>query len=176
MITWLHLQYNLSYVIKFCWWAQWHKLWRHNLYFKIPLLSEGLISSKLQPYLLKQSLKTQKKLKESEIIYQNAIYICISWYSKVYWFPVKKYWCQQKTGITVPIFVIVGYVWQILGRGIFLPPPLSPIHEQPPKSPSWIGFKAKRDLNWAAHPSLQRIAFVSAIYCHWIRSPPSSRW
>ena len=93
------------------WWAHWHKLWRHNLYFKIPLLSEGLISSKLQPYLLKQSLKTQKNLKESEIIYQNAIYICISWYSKVYWFPVKKYWCQQKAGITVPIFVIVGYLW-----------------------------------------------------------------
>ena len=55
---------------------------RHNLYFKI--FQEGLeqqfllISSKLKPYLLTQSLKTQKKLKKLEIVYQNAIYICIS--------------------------------------------------------------------------------------------------
>ena len=26
---------------------------------------------------------TQEKLKELEIIYQNGIYICISWYSKI---------------------------------------------------------------------------------------------
>ena len=24
------------------------------------------------------------------IMYQNAIYICIFWYSKIYWFPAKK--------------------------------------------------------------------------------------
>ena len=29
---------------------------------------------------IKKFLKTQKNLKESEIIYQNAIYICILWY------------------------------------------------------------------------------------------------
>ena len=36
----------------------------------------------LQP-LLKKPLKTQKKLKELEIKCSNAIYICISWYSKI---------------------------------------------------------------------------------------------
>ena len=33
--------------------------------------------------MLIKSLKTQKKLKELEIMYQNAIYICISGYSKI---------------------------------------------------------------------------------------------
>ena len=35
----------------------------------------------------------------------------------------------------MPSFIIVGYVWQILGRG------LPPIREQPRKGPSWIGLK-----------------------------------
>ena len=71
-------------------------------------------------------------------MYQNAIYICISWYSKIWWFSVKKWWCQQnprgmlrdsyifwiffRWGITVSSFIIAGYAWQILGRGTFLPP------------------------------------------------------
>ena len=38
----------------------------------------------------------------------------------------------------MPSFIIVGYVWHILGRaGLFAPPP---IREQPRKSPSWIGL------------------------------------
>ena len=72
-------------------------------------------------------------------MYQNAIYICISLYSKICWFLVKKWWCQQNSwgvsrdsylfwiflrqGIAVPNFIIVGYVRHILGRGAFLPPP-----------------------------------------------------
>ena len=46
-----------------------------KLYFKIPLFEEGLeksillTSSKLQPCLLKQPLKTQRKLKELETMY-----------------------------------------------------------------------------------------------------------
>ena len=43
---------------------------------------DDILLTKLQPCLLKQSLKTQKKLKELEIMYQNAIYISISWCSK----------------------------------------------------------------------------------------------
>ena len=42
---------------------------------------------------IKKNLKTQEKLKEFmylEIMYQNAIYICISWYNKICWFTVKK--------------------------------------------------------------------------------------
>ena len=46
--------------------------------------------SKLWPCLLKQSLRTQKNLTELQITYQNAIYFCISWYSKNRWFPLKK--------------------------------------------------------------------------------------
>ena len=37
----------------------------------------------------------------------------------------------------MPSFIIVGYVWQILGRGEKGPP----IREQPRKYPSWIGLK-----------------------------------
>ena len=107
---------------------------------------------------LKQSLKTQKKLKGLGIMYQNATYICFSWYSKICWFPLKKCWCQQNSrsvsrdshnfwiflrlGITVPSFIILGYVWQILGRGTFLP--IQPyIFEQPRKGLSWIGLRQK---------------------------------
>ena len=35
--------------------------------------------------------------------------------------------------------IIVGYVWQTLGRGAFLVPPF--ILEQPRKGPSWTGLK-----------------------------------
>ena len=38
-------------------------------------------------HFLKQFLKTPKKLKHLEIICKNAIYTCISWYSKNCWFP-----------------------------------------------------------------------------------------
>ena len=87
-------------------------------------------------------------------MYQNAVYICISWYSKICLFPVKKCWFQQNSkgapldsnicwiffrlGVTVPIFIILGNVWQILGRGAFCPPHPLPIREQLRKSPSWI--------------------------------------
>ena len=47
---------------------------------------------------IKKYLKTQKKLKELEIMYQNTIYICISWYSKICWFPVKKHLRQHNSG------------------------------------------------------------------------------
>ena len=71
-------------------------------------------------------------------MYQNPIYTCISWCSKICQFLVKKCWCQQnpknvsrdlysfwvflRKGITVPNFIIVGYLWQILGRGPKRPP------------------------------------------------------
>ena len=65
------------------------------LYFKKTEQLFFLTSSKLQPYLLKLFLKTQKKLKELDIMYQNAIYICISWYGKICWFLLKQLWFQQ---------------------------------------------------------------------------------
>ena len=110
-------------------------------------------SSKMTMF-IKQSLKSQEKFKELESMYQNAIYICISWYSKIWWFSVKKWWCQQNSrgvsrdsyifriffrwGIIVSRFIIAGYVWQILRRGTFFPP--SPIHEHRRKIPSSIGL------------------------------------
>ena len=36
-VTWPHLQYNLSRVIKFCWWCHGLELWHHHFYFKIAL-------------------------------------------------------------------------------------------------------------------------------------------
>ena len=30
-------------------------------------------------------------------MYQNQIYMCIFWCSKIFWFPMKKCWCQQKS-------------------------------------------------------------------------------
>ena len=74
-------------------------------------------------------------------MYQYTIYICISWYNKIWQFPVRKCCCQRnservshdsyifwiffRSGITVPSLIIVGHVWQILGRGAFLPHPPS---------------------------------------------------
>ena len=90
-------------------------------------------------------------------MYHKSIYICISWYSNICWFPVKKCWFSRTQGvyhviyiffliflryvITVPCLIFVGYVWQILGWGwgLFTPPPPS-ICEQPQKCPSWIGL------------------------------------
>ena len=85
-------------------------------------------TSKLLPCFLKQLLKTPKKLKEWEIMYQNPIYTFISWCSKICWFLVKIRWCQQNArvvsrdlyifwiffryngSIVVQSFIIVGYV------------------------------------------------------------------
>ena len=56
-----------------------------------------MTSSKLQPCLLKMSLKTPKKLTEFGIIYLKTIYICISWYNKKFWFSLKRSWSQQNS-------------------------------------------------------------------------------
>ena len=45
---------------------------------------------KILTTLLNQSLKTQEKLEELEIMYLNGLCIYISWYSKICWFMVKK--------------------------------------------------------------------------------------
>ena len=134
----------------------------------------SLTSSRLLPYLWKKVLKTENKLKEQEIMYRYATYICISWYSKICWFPVKKCWCEQNsTGmssewcifwiffsqvITVPNFIIAGYMWQIIGKGGLLWG-LS-IHEQPRKGPSWIGLK--RDCSTCVFLSLLRNFYRTA--------------
>ena len=37
------------------------------------------------------SQKKKTKLKELQILYENAIYICISWSSNIYWFLVENW-------------------------------------------------------------------------------------
>ena len=87
---------------------------------------------------------------------------------------MKKCWCQQNSrdvssdlyifwvfpryGITAPSFIIVGYMWQILGRGAKkIPPP--PIHKQSRRSPSWIELTISR----APIPICQAVFAISAI-------------
>ena len=59
------------------------------------------------------------------MLYQNANYTCISWYSKIFWFPVNNCWCQQDS-------------WN-LSRDSYIF--WIHIREQPQKRPSWIGLK-----------------------------------
>ena len=59
----------------------------------------------------------------------------------------------------MPSFIIIGYVWHILGRGPFWPPP---IREQPRKSPSWIGL----NVSWVyVHQSLFFFVILSTFFC-----------
>ena len=53
------------------------------------------------------------------------------------------FWIFLRYVITAPSFIIVGYVWQILGRGVDLFGLPTPIREQPRKSLSWIGLNVK---------------------------------
>ena len=103
---------------------------------------------KIVKELWKKSLNTQKKFNKLEVMNQNAMYICISRYIKICWFPLKKCWYQHNSrgvsrdlyifeifvgsGITFPSFVIARYVWQILGRIAFL---VSPHKWRAPKRP-----------------------------------------
>ena len=53
---------------------------------------------KIRARFIQKPSKIQEKLKESEIMYQNSIYICVSWYNKICQFSLKIWWCQQKPG------------------------------------------------------------------------------
>ena len=44
---------------------------------------------KIVTMFIKTIFRDSKKGKELEIMYQNLIYICVSWYSKICWFLVK---------------------------------------------------------------------------------------
>ena len=48
------------------------------------------------------------------------------------------FWIFFRYGVTVPIFINIGYLWKILGGGAFL---ALPIREQPRKGPSWIRLR-----------------------------------
>ena len=55
----------------------------------------------------------------------------------------------------MPSFIIIGYVWQILGRGAFLPPPH--IREQLQKCPSRIGLI--NNISFSGQISQKRLDF-----------------
>ena len=62
-------------------------------------------------------------------------------------------------------FVIVWFMWQVLGRGDILPP----IHKQLRKSPSWIGSKllsnTEKTVTWTGCKSqfdINKVAFIKA--------------
>ena len=71
--------------MKFCCWRHWQNydlitFISKDLYFK---KAQNSYFWKIVTMFIKTILKTPKKLKELEIMYQNPIYICISWYSKI---------------------------------------------------------------------------------------------
>ena len=130
-----------------------------------------LVSSKLQTFLLKQPIKFKRKSNKLEIIYENAIYICIFSYSKICWFLVKSlmipaklkksvtwfayfldfYWVKYK----LASFIVVEYVWQILGRfvlSIFAPNPSTSSVSSPkkthPNTFHWNKYDASGSIKW----------------------------
>ena len=48
-------------------------------------------------------------LKELEIMNQNAIYTCISWYSKICWFPVKNAYARKTQEMCHVIHIVSGF-------------------------------------------------------------------
>ena len=106
-------------------------------------------------FILKKSLKTQEKLKELEIMNQNTIFICISWYSKICWFLLKNADVSRNQGVRHAIHIIFGFSLRYncvklhhcriyvtdFREGGFLAPYT---REQSRKSPSWIGLTEPR--------------------------------
>ena len=73
--------------------------------------------------IIKKIFKDSKKVKELEIMFQNAIYVYIFWYNLLMSAELKGmshdsyiFYVFFSYGITVPGFIIVRYVWKILGR------------------------------------------------------------
>ena len=58
-----------------------------------------------------------------------TVYICISWYSKICWFPMKKCWCQCAkfhhcricvTGFTKKAFLFSRFLWAATKRPMWI--------------------------------------------------------
>ena len=50
---------------------------------------------KIVSVFIKTIFKDSRKVKK--IMYQKSVYISISYYSKICWVPMKKYWSQQNS-------------------------------------------------------------------------------
>ena len=102
--------------------------------------------------MLKKLIKTQEKFKELEVMYQNLIYICIFWYSKICWFPVKMLISAELRGCVTWFIYFLDLPWVKYNCAKFHhcricvtdfreggPFCHTSIREQPRKSPPWIG-------------------------------------
>ena len=82
---------------------------------KLFILSQGHPSKKVFfSGQIKTIFKDSKELKELKIMHQNAVYISISWYSKIRWFPVKNCWCQQNSrGVSRDLYIFGSYLRKV---------------------------------------------------------------
>ena len=107
---------------------------------------------------IKTTLKDLRKIRRIRNYVSKWIYICISWYSKICWFPEKKCWCQQNPScVSCDSYSFWNFfryksanfhhcricVTDFREGGGFL---ALPIREQPQKSPTWIGLKQKSNI------------------------------
>ena len=135
-----------------------------------------LTSLKLWPRLWKKSLTTQEKLEELDITYLNGIYIYVSWYSKICWFPVKNAEISRTQGVCRVIHIVTGFSLgkvklcqglslqdmcdRFQGGGTFLPPP----HPwAAPKKPILNRVKCISGINLS--PPNKNLLTISFILC-----------
>ena len=106
------------------------------------------------------------KLKELEIMYQNTVYICISWYSKICWSPVKKCWCQQNLrGVSLDSYIFcIFFCAKFHHCNICATEFRDREHHQ--ESPSWIGLKKKSRLTLNNRQKL--LVFSNLNFLKWI--------
>ena len=85
------------------------KLWsRDHIYYVIWIMLSNLVGDVMDRrfdvinfiskclYFKKADSRKVKRIRNYD---QNAIYICISWYSKIWRFSAKKCWCQQNSRV-----------------------------------------------------------------------------
>ena len=140
MVTWSYLQYNLIHVIKFCWWRNRKKLWRHDFYFKITFILRRPTVANFVDIIKNSTMFMKTIFEDSKTVKKSRTY---AWKCNLYLFFLilkkllifgEKSWCQENSkgtsrglcifwiffrwGTTLPSFINVGYVSQILeGRG-----------------------------------------------------------
>ena len=87
-------------------------LFQNTVILKRPVVAIFADIIKVLTRFTKKSPKTQEKFKELEIMYQNAIYICISWYKKICWFPVKKMLMSAQLRVRVTWMIhFLDFLW-----------------------------------------------------------------
>ena len=104
----------------------------------------NVINAKIMKMFIKTNFKDENKIKKMKNLYQNPIYICICWWSKIYRFLVKNWRTQEMCHVNCIFFgpflgnvqlasiINKGYVQQILGReNIFDPPILDQLQKGP---------------------------------------------